>query len=82
MLVRHLLMPGHAECCLAPVSRFVAARLPEAAFHVTDGYVPAWRAASAPGAYPELAGLLSEADREAAAGVLSSVRLTCEGAML
>lgn len=82
MLIRHLLMPGHAECCLAPVARFVAAHVPNATFHVMDSYVPAWRAVNAASMYPELAGLLGETDREAAAGVLSSVRLTREGALL
>lgn len=82
MLVRHLLMPGHAECCLAPVARFVESHLPTAAFHVMDSYVPAWRAANALAAYPELASVLSEADRQTAAGVLASVKLTREGALL
>lgn len=82
LLIRHLLMPGHHECCLAPVARFVAASLPGATFHVMDSYVPAWRAAHTPAAHPELGGLLSEADRRNAAGVLASVKLTHEGVFL
>lgn len=82
MLVRHLLMPGHAECCLAPVARFVESHLPDATFHVMDSYVPAWRAAGGNAANPELSALLSEHDRHAAAGVLASVRLTCGGSLL
>jgi putative pyruvate formate lyase activating enzyme len=44
VLVRHLVMPGHVECCLRPVARWVAERMPEATFTLMTGYVPAYRA--------------------------------------
>lgn len=43
MLIRHLLMPGHVECCLRPAAEWVAAHLGGAVFRVMSGYVPAWR---------------------------------------
>lgn len=45
LIVRHLLLPGHAECCYRPVARWLADHLPEAAFSLRDSYLPSWRAA-------------------------------------
>ena len=45
VMIRHLLMPGHFECCLVPVAEWVAANLPQATFSLMTSYVPAWRAA-------------------------------------
>jgi putative pyruvate formate lyase activating enzyme len=44
VLVRHLLMPGHLDCCFKPVAAWVARNLPGVAFRLLEGYVPAWRA--------------------------------------
>jgi putative pyruvate formate lyase activating enzyme len=43
LLVRHLLLPGHVECCFVPIARWMAAHLPSAPLHVMDGFVPSWR---------------------------------------
>jgi len=45
LLVRHLVMPGHVECCTKPVRAWVADNLPEVVLHLMDSYVPAYRAA-------------------------------------
>jgi putative pyruvate formate lyase activating enzyme len=45
LIVRHLLMPGHIECCFRPVVQWLADHLPETPFNLMTGYVPAWRAA-------------------------------------
>lgn len=58
MIVRHLLMPGHVECCLRPVARWMAEHLPETPFTLMTGYVPAYRA----GACASLARLLTSAE--------------------
>lgn len=58
MIVRHLLMPGHIECCLRPVVRWMAEHLPETPFTLMTGYVPAYRA----GACASLARLLTSAE--------------------
>lgn len=44
LIVRHLLMPGHLECCLRPVAQWLAGHLPGVPFTLMTGYVPAWRA--------------------------------------
>lgn len=44
LIVRHLLLPGHADCCYRPVVEWLAANLPQVPFSVRDGYLPSWRA--------------------------------------
>lgn len=43
LIVRHLLMPGHYDCCFLPVIRWLSDNLPETAFSLRDGYLPRWR---------------------------------------
>jgi putative pyruvate formate lyase activating enzyme len=45
LVVRHLLMPGHAECCWKPVAEWLAAELPGVKVNLRSGFWPAWRAA-------------------------------------
>lgn len=44
LIVRHLLLPGHFECCFLPVARWLAEYLPEIPFSIRDGYLPRWQA--------------------------------------
>lgn len=46
VVVRHLLMPGHLECCFRPVANWLAANLPGQRFQLYTGYVPCYRAGS------------------------------------
>jgi putative pyruvate formate lyase activating enzyme len=46
LIVRHLLLPGHFDCCFVPVVRWLQSELPGAAFSLRDGYLPRWRARS------------------------------------
>ena len=44
LIVRHLLLPGHAECCYEPILRWMSDHLPEVPFSLREGYMPSWRA--------------------------------------
>jgi putative pyruvate formate lyase activating enzyme len=44
VIVRHLLLPGHFECCYLPVARWMAQHLPDVSFSIREGYMPSWRA--------------------------------------
>lgn len=44
LIVRHLLMPGHVECCCRPVVEWMAENLPDVEFSLREGYLPSWRA--------------------------------------
>lgn len=44
LIVRHLLLPGHLECCWRPIAVWVAEHLPSVKVSLHDGFWPAWRA--------------------------------------
>lgn len=44
LIVRHLLLPGHLDCCFRPIIAWLRANLPGAKFSVRDGYLPSWQA--------------------------------------
>jgi len=44
LIVRHLLMPGHVECCWQPVAQWLAANLPGVKVNLRSGFWPAWHA--------------------------------------
>jgi putative pyruvate formate lyase activating enzyme len=44
LIVRHLLMPGHAECCWRPVAEWLAEHMPGVKVNLRAGFWPAWHA--------------------------------------
>jgi len=42
LIVRHLLMPGHVECCWRPVAEWLAENLPGVKVNLRSGFWPAW----------------------------------------
>jgi len=48
LIVRHLLMPGHVECCFAPVAEWLARELPDVPLSLMTGFLPVFRAAKDP----------------------------------
>jgi putative pyruvate formate lyase activating enzyme len=44
LIVRHLLLPGHFECCYRPIVDHMARELPDAKFSIRTGYLPRWQA--------------------------------------
>ncbi len=42
LIVRHLLLPGHFDCCYRPVVDWMRRNLPRAKFSIRDGYYPCW----------------------------------------
>ncbi|MEE8574962.1 MAG: radical SAM protein [Thermodesulfobacteriota bacterium] len=43
VMVRHLLMPGHDECCLKPIQNWMRSEMPGTSLNIMTGYVPAGR---------------------------------------
>lgn len=62
LIVRHLLLPGHFDCCFRPVVQWMQEWLPHTAFSLRDGYLPKWRARR----FEELAGRTTREDAERA----------------
>jgi putative pyruvate formate lyase activating enzyme len=50
LIVRHLVLPGHVDCCTLPVLEWLAKNVPAALVNIMDQYRPAHRASE----YPEL----------------------------
>jgi hypothetical protein len=48
VIVRHVLVPGHFECCFRPLTNWLAAHLPHIRFQLYDGYVPCGRGGAPP----------------------------------
>jgi putative pyruvate formate lyase activating enzyme len=44
LIVRHLLLPGHFDCCYRPIVQWIRRYLPAVKFSLRDGYLPYWQA--------------------------------------
>lgn len=44
LIVRHLLLPGHFDCCFRLIVNWLHTHLPAAKFSIRDGYLPKWLA--------------------------------------
>jgi putative pyruvate formate lyase activating enzyme len=71
LIVRHLLMPGHVECCWRPVAEWLAANLPGVKVNLRTGFWPGWHAAR----HVELRRTVSFSESEQAWGIARACRL-------
>ena len=71
LIVRHLLMPGHVECCWRPAAEWLAEYLPGVKVNLRSGFWPAWQAAR----HPELRGTVSAPECEQAWEIAHECRL-------
>ena len=44
LIVRHLLLQGHWDCCFRPWTLWLSRHLPQARLSIRDGYLPHWQA--------------------------------------
>ena len=65
LIVRHLLMPGHVECCWRPVAEWLAENLPGVKVNLRSGFWPAWHARR----HGELINQISTGENETAFGL-------------
>jgi putative pyruvate formate lyase activating enzyme len=71
LIVRHLLMPGHVECCWRPVAEWLAENLPGAKVNLRAGFWPAWHARR----HGELKNSLSTVENDFAFGLARELGL-------
>ena len=71
LIVRHLVMPGHVDCCWAPAARWLADHLPDVKVNLRGGFWPAWRAAR----HVELRGTVTASQRDRALEIAREHRL-------
>ena len=75
LIVRHLLLPGHFDCCYRPIVQWMRNNLRKTRFNVLGGYLPYWHARG----YAELSvlpdrGSLAKARRLAEENGLNVIR--------
>lgn len=71
LIVRHLLLPGHFDCCYRPVVAWLSQNMPAVKFSLRDGYQPRWRARH----FAELATPLARHEADQAAELAAVHRL-------
>jgi putative pyruvate formate lyase activating enzyme len=71
LIVRHLLMPGHLDCCWKPVAEWLAENLPGVKVNLRSGFWPAWHAAR----HTELHGTVSWIETERSLEIARKYRL-------
>jgi putative pyruvate formate lyase activating enzyme len=71
LIVRHLLMPGHADCCWRPVAVWLAENLPGVKVSLRTGYWPGWHARR----HAELRGTVPAAENDFAFGLARELGL-------
>jgi putative pyruvate formate lyase activating enzyme len=55
MIIRHLVMPGHIECCTKPILNWIADNCPRSLVNVMGQYRPEYRVLQEPERYAEIA---------------------------
>ena len=65
LIVRHLLMPGHVDCCWRPVAEWLATELPGVKINLRSEFWPAWQARR----HNELSSPISRAETESASEI-------------
>jgi putative pyruvate formate lyase activating enzyme len=69
VIVRHVIIPGHSQCCLKQILEWLADKLPDVKLSLRDNYVPPVQVASAP------AGYLTQKEMQNAVGLAKSMGL-------
>jgi len=75
LIVRHLLLPNHFDCCYRPIVQWMAENLPEVPFSLRDGYLPKWIA----GKDPDLNAFVSKSHAERARQLAQDSKLRLVG---
>lgn len=71
LIVRHLLMPGHLDCCWEPIAQWIATELRTIKVSLRSGFWPAWKGWQ----HPELRRTLRTAEERRGAEIARSYGL-------
>ena len=74
LIIRHLVVPGHVECCLAPIAQWVANNLPDTPFNLMFQYAPYHEAEGD----PMIGRTLSASEEKLAHEIVSDLKLNTE----
>ncbi|WP_292387899.1 radical SAM protein [Methanosarcina sp. UBA5] len=68
VLLRHLVLPGHLECCTRPIAEWVAKHIPQIRFNLMFQYRPCYRAME----YPEIGRRLTSEEEAKAIDIVKN----------
>jgi putative pyruvate formate lyase activating enzyme len=71
LIVRHLVMPGHVECCWRPVAEWLANEVPFVKVNLRSGFWPAWHARR----HSELRQTVATRESNRASGIAEELQL-------
>jgi len=71
ILIRHLVLPGHVECCTSNITKWVAENLPDAQFNLMFQYRPEYKALN----HPVIGRYLTESEKSLARKLASDAGL-------
>jgi len=71
LIIRHLLMPGHLDCCWRPVAEWLTEHMSGVKINLRSGFWPAWHAAR----HPELRGAITLDETQRAVALAKELRL-------
>jgi putative pyruvate formate lyase activating enzyme len=71
LIVRHVLMPGHIDCCWNNIAEWLAAELPQVRVSLRDGFWPGWHSHR----HPELRNTLNATEARRARDIAAEVGL-------
>ncbi|MCX8195645.1 MAG: radical SAM protein [Acidilobaceae archaeon] len=66
VIVRHLVLPNHIDCCTRPVVRWLAENVPNAVVNLMDQYRPEYKVVEDPQKYPDISRRLTREEFAAA----------------
>jgi putative pyruvate formate lyase activating enzyme len=66
VIIRHLVMPNHIECCTFPILDWVAANMPDCMVNIMAQYRPEHKVRRSPKDYPDIATGVASAEMQAA----------------
>jgi putative pyruvate formate lyase activating enzyme len=71
IIIRHLVLPDHLECCTRPIAEWVANHIPEVRFNLMFQYTPYYRASK----YPEIDRRLTSEEKRRAIEIVEEAGL-------
>lgn len=72
LLVRHLVLPGHLECCTRPIVEWIGEHMPDVRFNLMFQYRPQYKAEQ----YPDINRFLTREEQSLAIDIVQDAGLT------
>ncbi|MEM1685827.1 MAG: radical SAM protein [Acidilobaceae archaeon] len=76
MIIRHLVLPNHIECCTRPVLEWLSKNIPRAVLNLMDQYHPDYQVLKEPERYKDIARRLTRREFEEARRIARSLGYT------